>query len=608
MALIVNTNVESINAQRNLGINNSKLAKSIKRLSSGLRINSAADDAAGLSIATKFATQVRGIGQAIRNGNNAISLVQVAEGAISTTTGILQRLRELAVQAASDDNTSADRALLGKEVTNLTDELTRIGTTTEFNTQKLLDGSFTNKIFQVGANTGQEITLSIGNLSSSGIGGRAEFTANIADGVTTAVDEGFAAGEFKINDVAVAATTSTDDQFSVLEIAGGSVADATAAVSGLKFDINGTVVDLSFTAATSGTTANDVATAIVTAINNADITNVTARVVEGSTYVITATGGTDLDLAVDADATTAATLNSALGLTNVSDMFGDGSAGNAINNFNGQSSAIAKTVAINSVSTNSEVTATALNTVVTSDIAIAAVTLSAGDLFINGVDIGGVSIGNLDTTGALTTAINNKTPDTGITASKDSEGKLVLTSKDGRNITISFSTSGNATSVGFNDGTNNLENNSIVVRGKMTLNSVESFDIKTGNVNTLVDLDKDTTGSISVSKDVVKFNIAKIKVNTQANAAAALRTIDAALGDINKLRADLGATQNRIEFSIANMEVTRENSSASESRIRDVDFASEVAIFTKNQILVQAGAAMLAQANTLPQIALQLLQ
>ncbi|MGR3318745.1 MAG: flagellin N-terminal helical domain-containing protein [Candidatus Anammoxibacter sp.] len=608
MALIVNTNIAALNAQRNLGINNDRLAKSIQRLSSGLRINSAADDAAGLAIATKFAAQVRGIAQAIRNGNNAISLVQIAEGAINTSTNILQRLRELAVQAASDDNTSSDRAILGKEVTNLVDELTRIGTTTEFNGQKLLNGSFTNRLFQVGANSGQTLSLSIESLSASGIGARAEFVANGADGVTTAINEGFAAGEFKINDVAVVATTSTDDQFSVLEIQSGQIGDGATDLSGLQFAINGTTITINLTNVVGGD-GSAIANDVVSAINGAGLTNVTARLTETSGFVIKATGGTDITFGATGSAgTTVAALGAELGLTNVIAMVGSGvAAGDGVDNFNGQSSAIAKAVAINAISTSTEVAATAQLTVVTSDIVISAATLTSGDLFINGVDIGGVTIGDLDTTGALTTAINNETSNTGVTASLDTDGKLVLTAKDGRNITISFSTSASGTSVGFDSSTNTLENNSIVVRGTIKLNAVDSFTLKTGTVSTLVDLDKDLTGDKTVSKDSTTFNVGVLKVNTQANADAAILTIDAAIGDVNTLRADLGALQNRIEFTISNLQITGENTSASESRVRDADFAAEVAIFTRNQILVQAATALLAQANTLPQIALTLL-
>ena len=161
MPLTVNTNIASLNTQRQLNIANSAIAQSLERLSSGLRINRAADDAAGLAIATKLQAQVRGLQQAARNANNAISLVQTAEGALNSVTDILQRLRELAVQAASDDNTDVDRTALNNEATQLRDELTRLAGTVEFNGTSLLDGTFTGKKFQIGANANQTLTFEI---------------------------------------------------------------------------------------------------------------------------------------------------------------------------------------------------------------------------------------------------------------------------------------------------------------------------------------------------------------------------------------------------------------------------------------------------------------
>ncbi|HEY8415265.1 MAG TPA: flagellin, partial [Thermaerobacter sp.] len=146
------------------------LNKSLERLSSGLRINRAADDAAGLAISEKMRAQIAGLQTAQRNAQDAISLIQTAEGALNETHSILQRMRELAVQAASDTNTDADRQQIQKEVSQLISEVTRIAQTTEFNTQKLLDGSFTAKVFQIGANNGQTITVSINDMSASGLG------------------------------------------------------------------------------------------------------------------------------------------------------------------------------------------------------------------------------------------------------------------------------------------------------------------------------------------------------------------------------------------------------------------------------------------------------
>ena len=169
MGVRINTNVEAINAQRNLSMTALNLAKSIERLSSGLRINRAADDAAGLSISEKLRGQVRGLNQAVRNAQDGISLIQTAEGALNETHSILQRMRELAVQAANDTLTSTDRDAIQQEVDVLVEEIGRISDTTEFNTQKLLNGDFSNKLFHIGANKDQAITVSIATMSASAL-------------------------------------------------------------------------------------------------------------------------------------------------------------------------------------------------------------------------------------------------------------------------------------------------------------------------------------------------------------------------------------------------------------------------------------------------------
>jgi len=170
MALSINTNVASLNAQRNLGASQANLAKSMQRLSSGLRINSAKDDAAGLAISDRMTSQIRGLNQAARNANDGISLAQTAEGAMQESTNILQRMRELAVQSANDSNTGTDRDSLQKEVAQLQQELDRIAGTTSFNGKKVLDGTFTAQSFQVGANAGETISFSVGGAASTQIG------------------------------------------------------------------------------------------------------------------------------------------------------------------------------------------------------------------------------------------------------------------------------------------------------------------------------------------------------------------------------------------------------------------------------------------------------
>jgi flagellin len=170
MALSVITNTASLNAQRNLTKSGNDLATSMERLSSGMRINSAKDDAAGLQISNRLTSQINGLGVAQRNANDGISMAQTAEGAMSASTDILQRMRELALQSANGSNSSSDRDALQKEVSALQIELTRIAETTSFGDQKLLDGSFTNKSFQVGANANETIDFSLSSIKASDLG------------------------------------------------------------------------------------------------------------------------------------------------------------------------------------------------------------------------------------------------------------------------------------------------------------------------------------------------------------------------------------------------------------------------------------------------------
>ncbi|MBF0124008.1 MAG: flagellin FliC [Magnetococcales bacterium] len=170
MAIVVNTNMPSIQSQRYLGRSTMELGKTFERLSSGLRINHAADDSAGLSISTRMTSQVRGLNQAIRNGNDAISLVQVADGSLEETNSALQRIRELTVQAASDTYTSTDRSDIQKEVNQLISEIQRIASHTSFNKQNVLDGTYSAKRFQIGAYNTQQLSITIGAATAAGIG------------------------------------------------------------------------------------------------------------------------------------------------------------------------------------------------------------------------------------------------------------------------------------------------------------------------------------------------------------------------------------------------------------------------------------------------------
>lgn len=294
MALSVNTNISSLNAQRNLTKSGEGLATSMQRLSSGMRINSAKDDAAGLQIANRLTSQITGLAVAQRNANDGISMAQTAEGAMQASTDILQRMRELALQSANGSNSDDDRAALQKEVSQLQTELTRIADTTSFGSQKLLDGSFGSKTFQVGANANETISFSLNSTASSEIG------INTAELAGTAANVGFgratatavtapvsnnAGGNITVNGSVntIAANSSAKAAADVINSTSGThgvKADATteltmgglAAAGTVSFSLNGVTV------AATTSDATDL-TSIAAAINDqSSQTGVTATI------------------------------------------------------------------------------------------------------------------------------------------------------------------------------------------------------------------------------------------------------------------------------------------------------------------------------------------
>ena len=445
MPQIINTNLFSLNAQRNLNTTQGQLQTSLERLSSGLRINSASDDAAGLAIAERFTSQIRGLNQAIRNSNDGISFSQTAEGALSTATDALQRVRELAVQSANDTNSSTDRQALNNEVSQLIAEVNRIANSTQFNGQNILDGTSSTLVFQVGANQNQTIGV---------------------DGVD-------ARGSTLGANVSVSGST---DQTAV---------DALVAADTLT--VQGVAVDLSGLAA--GATTTQVAN---------QINNVTAQ--------------TGVQAQLNTTVATAALVNAGAATT-----------------LNGVSFTL------------------------------------AGDA------------GDIDT-------INGFTAQTGVTAS-GADGAIVLTNSDGSNIEIGGTGLGAAQTVQAGITLSAEVGSTILV--------ANGFAVESGNALGAAGADQTANG---------------INVLTQADSNSALLTVDAALQQINTLRSELGSVQTRFESTISNLQITVENLTAARSRIQDADFAAETANLTRSQILQQAGLAIVAQANSLPQNVLSLLQ
>ncbi|MBU1362123.1 MAG: flagellin, partial [Gammaproteobacteria bacterium] len=320
MASIINTNISSLTAQRNLTTSQSSLSTSIQRLSSGLRINSAKDDAAGLSIADRMTSQIRGLSVASRNANDGISLAQTAEGALGAAGNILQRVRELAVQSANGTNSASDRKALNEEVTQLTAELGRIADTTSFNGQKLLDGSFGSTTFQVGANANETITATTANFSTSKygsyrVGSKAATatdskgdlvvgsTANaVASGTGTAGANRVAGGAFTIDGASGSATVTVAAGASAKTVAGQVNAKTSStgvsATARTEFDLtaltagsysvavtsnNSTAVNVSFTS--TGSTADGLAAGIKAFNDKSGETGVTAKLNDAGTGI-----------------------------------------------------------------------------------------------------------------------------------------------------------------------------------------------------------------------------------------------------------------------------------------------------------------------------------
>jgi flagellin len=225
MGLFINTNTASINGRRRLTQSTNAMGRSFERLSSGLRINSARDDAAGLAITNRMTAQIRGLDQAVRNSNDGISMAQTAEGALNESTNILQRIRELAVQAASDHNNTSDRQSLQEEVSQLVAEIDRIGHSTSFNGVKLLNGDVVNMVYQVGANVGENLQVGIDKMDAEELGRQVRRVSKQGVDTTFAID---AANSLQLAGVDIRESVATDDDLSTSNKAGSALAKAAA--------------------------------------------------------------------------------------------------------------------------------------------------------------------------------------------------------------------------------------------------------------------------------------------------------------------------------------------------------------------------------------------
>ena len=564
MASIINTNIGSLTAQRNLSMSQSTLATAMQRLSSGLRINSAKDDAAGLAISDRFTTQIRGLNQAARNANDGISLSQTAEGALGEITSNLQRIRELAVQSANSTNSASDRAALDQEVQQRIAEIDRVSSQTSFNGQKILDGTFGSATFQVGANVGETISVGLDtSMKADSIGAYVSVAgANAIGNTLTTVTgtDGTAKNAVSANVTAAGANAYGTDPATAYK------GVSSTAFSGSNFSLNGT--NILNSANYAGTVAPtyqsaDSAYAKAAAINATGVAGVSATATTSLAFGTsggTAANGTDF-LALTAAAGTVGSVGYTLSINGT---------------------AVLTYTAADAVTTSSAATTTA-----------------------------GLSIDE------AVASINDYSKTTGVVASKDANNNLSLVAADGRNIAISEAITGldvtgtaatelATVATSFSALTQTAATAAASVtqaqtyRGQITLDS--SADITVGGTQTLAGIASTTTSIAATS------NLTSQSVDTVANANKTIKSMDAALTSVSTLRSTFGAIQNRFDSVIANLGTTAENLSASRSRVQDADFAAETAALSRSQILQQAGTAMVAQANQLPQGVLALLR
>ena len=549
MAMIVQHNMSAMNANRMLGVTSSSLSKSTEKLSSGYRINRAADDAAGLSISEKMRSQIRGLNKASANAQDGISLIQTAEGALNESHSILQRMRELSVQASNGTETDDDREAVQKEISQLQDELTRISSTTEFNTMKLLDGSLgggssatgikvdasvSNKALQAGALKTTAATN--GKYTSDGAISAAD---DLSAGDTTSLTVNFLNEKGEQDSITVnlkykdATTLVSEDGSREYTVAAGkaTVEDKTKAfLAELKqtsladdFTMVGTAADgkIEFTAKTAGTEASRI------------LSTSESNIKAGVFTQATATKAADTKAPADAYQSIKADVGTYDGgaTTNIDDY---------IFTVNGERFMYATAdgvAALKSKTDYSDVNFVKADTV------------------------------DDDAANAMASLISAKT---GINAEIDANETTTVDLKP----SASSSTAGKGMTlqIGANEG------------------QTMSFSI-------------DDMSAKSLGVDGNKVNLA-----TQSGAQKATTTIDAAIKKVSAQRSKLGAVQNRLEHTIANLDTASENTQTSESRIRDTEMAEEMVAYSKNNILLQAGQSMLAQANQSNQGVLSLLQ
>jgi len=562
MALTVNTNITSLGVQKNLNRASDALGTSMSRLSSGLKINSAKDDAAGLQIGNRLTSQIKGLSVAVKNANDGISIAQTAEGAMQESTSILQRMRELSLQSANGSNSDDDRTSLQQEFTALSGELTRIANTTTFGGRKVLDGSFQNVSFQIGSSANETISFGMTDISSTGLKG--SFSEAKTDGVATDLSAVVTGA------VATSASTFRADPVTFAPVAAGETVTLTLNGTGVALDDTDTAattvakINAANTASNTGVTAAIDGNGDIVMSSSATFTATAAATAGGTAgFAATATvaAGFDSDISFNINGT-------AIGATAGQDMSDVLAAINAETATTGVAATLSSEGRLQLSSADGKAINLTNGTGAAGQGALAKVGLAAGtteaklvadtSISLNGTE---VKFTKGDTLDGIISAIN--TASTGVTASKNADNTLKLFSKE--NITVADGSQGTG----------------LAALGLATTNST-------------VAITQETT-------------VSNLSITTAADSQKAIQALDAAIAQIDSQRAQLGAVQNRFDSTVANLNSISENSTAARSRVQDADFASETAELTKQQTLQQASTAILSQANQLPSSVLKLL-
>lgn len=579
MALSVNTNITSLGVQKNLTRASDALGTSMSRLSSGLKINSAKDDAAGLQIANRLTSQVKGLTVAVKNANDGISIAQTAEGAMQESTSILQRMRELALQSANGSNSDDDRTSLQQEFTALSGELTRIANTTTFGGRNILDGSFQNVGFQIGANANETISFGMTDISATGLKG--SYSEATVDGAAMGGLTATALGT-KLTTPAAVTSNAVVTSTTVPDALKSSGAGAAAAGG---FAIGGQAVAID-----AGDMGTDIAAKIQTALR-------------------AATG--------DAAATASFDDTNGFTLSANNDINISGSGATAIGISTGTTAAV-----------RAGTTTPATGTTTLSD---------AGTISVNGTDVGWAANDTIDSVLTKIAAADNIA-----SASIDADGRIKITSENGEDVKLTNKDKGSLAQLGLTAGTTEAKTskdtsitlNGVEVKfasgstsqnivsainsastgvtaslsddGKLSLFSNKDITIADGSAGTGLEA-LGLTGKTGATATEIETTVSNLSITTAADSQKSIQALDAAIAQVDSQRAQLGAVQNRFDTTVANLNSISENSTAARSRIEDADFASETAELTKQQTLQQASTAILSQANQLPSSVLKLL-